>query len=106
MSTENNTESSTSTSWVSTWLQSLGMSQTWANIIATAVISAVTAILAMMQTSCDLASVTSDPTTTTLVGNDGSVAIISATDDDWFFSWTQASVEVEEDVILVEEDAK
>lgn len=91
--TENTTESTTTTttSWLSTWLTTLGMSQTWANIIATAIIAAAGAIYAMTTTSCELASVTSDPTTTTIVGTDGSTAVITATsEDEWSFIWTQA----------------
>ncbi len=107
--TETTASSDASTSWFATWLQSLGMSQTWANIVATALISAATAVFALLQTSCGLASIDSTATTTTLVGLDGSQAVISSSPSSGFsFTWTQVIPEPEStgEIILVDGDAK
>ncbi len=108
-STDTRANTSASASWFATWLQSLGMSQTWANIIATALISAATAVFALLQTSCGLASIDSNSESTTLTGSDGSQAVISASSDGGFsFTWTQV-IPVSEstgEVILVDGDAK
>lgn len=109
MSTEDKT--TLTSSWLSTWLVTMGMSQTWANIIATAIISAATAVIALMQTSCDLASVSSNQSCTTLVGNDGSSAVIcNDPTSGWSFTWSQAaSLDADGEsgeLILVEGDAQ
>ncbi len=69
-------------------------------------------ITACFLSSCDLAGITSDPVTTTILGNDGSSAIITAlSEDDWSFTWSQASPSVDEaestgEVILITDDGK
>ncbi|MFI3243313.1 MAG: hypothetical protein R3Y56_03560 [Akkermansia sp.] len=107
--TETGATTDTRTSWFATWLQSLGMSQTWANIIATALVSAATAVFALLQTSCGLTHIDSTPTATTLLGVDGSQAIISSTPAGGLsFTWTQVTPEAESvgNVILVDGEAK
>ncbi|MFI3243070.1 MAG: hypothetical protein R3Y56_02310 [Akkermansia sp.] len=63
--TNTNTNTDTKTTWLKTWLQSLGMSQTWANIIATALVAAATAVFAMTQNSCTTSSTTTISSTPT-----------------------------------------
>ncbi len=63
-------------------------------------------ITACFLSSCELASISSTPTTTTLVGKDGSTAIITPDGFTWVQNNPTPEAEATGEVILITDDGK